>query len=57
MSIKKGYEDLYKSIVSYAEENCKPLFKKEEDGTIDFLVIANDSLKYRKEFLCSTISP
>ena len=51
MSIKKGYEDLYKSIVSYAETNCKPLFKKEDDGTIDFLVIANDSLKYRKEFL------
>lgn len=51
MSIKKGYESLYKSIVSYAEENCKPLFKKESDGTIDFLVIANDSLKYRKEVL------
>ena len=51
MSIKKGYEDLYKSIVSYTEENCKPLFKKADDGTIDFLVIANDSLKYRKEFL------
>lgn len=51
MSIKNGYEDLFKSMVSYAEENCKPLFKKEDDGTIDFLIIANDSLKYRKEFL------
>lgn len=51
MSIKNGYENLYNSIVSYAEENCKPLFKKEEDGTIDFLVITNDSLKYRKEIL------
>lgn len=51
ISIKKGYEELYKSIVSYAEENCKPLFKKEEDGSIDFLVIANDSLKYRREYL------
>lgn len=51
MSIKKGYEQLYKSIVTYAEENCKPLFNKEEDGTIDFLIIANDSLKYRKEVL------
>ena len=39
MSIKKGYEDLYKSIVSYAEENCKPLFKKEDDGSIDFLLL------------------
>ena len=51
MSIKNGYEDLYESVVKYAEENCKPLFKKEEDGSIDFLVIANDSLKYRREYL------
>lgn len=51
ISLKKGYEYLYKSIVSYAEENCRPLFKKEDDGKIDFLVIANDSLQYRKEFL------
>ncbi len=51
ISIKNGYEDLFKSMVSYAEENCKPLFKREEDGSIDFLVIANDSLKYRKEYL------
>ena len=32
ISIKNGYEDLYKSIVNYAEDNCKPLFKKEKDG-------------------------
>ena len=32
MSIKKGYEDLYKSIVSYAEENCKPVFKKDDEA-------------------------
>lgn len=51
ISIKNGYENLFKSIVSYAEENCKPLFKKEDNGSIDFLVIANDSLKYRREFL------
>ena len=51
ISIKNGYEELYKIIVSYAEENCKPLFKKDEDGRIDFLVVANDSLKYCKEYL------
>lgn len=51
ISIKKGYENLYKTIVSYAEENCTPLFKKESDGSIDFLVIANDSLKYPQEYL------
>lgn len=51
VSLKKEYEKLYKSIILYAEENCKPLFKREEDSTIDFLVITNDSLKYRKEIL------
>ena len=51
MSIKNGFEDLFESIVSYAEEKCKPLFEKDTDGSIDFLVIANDSLKYRKELL------
>ncbi len=51
ISIKKGYEVLYKTIVSYAEENCKPLFKKNNDGSIDFLVIANDSLGYPRSYL------
>ncbi len=51
ISIKNGYENLYKSVVSYAEENCRPLFEKEEDGSINFLVIANDNLKYPKEYL------
>ena len=30
MSIKNGYECLFKEIVKYAEEKCKPLFKKED---------------------------
>ena len=51
MSVKKGYEDFYKSIVKYAEEYCRPLFKKKDDGSIDFVVIANDSLEYRREYL------
>ena len=51
MSIKNGYEYLYQTIVKYAEEKCKPLFKKEEDGSIIFRVITNDCLKYRKEYL------
>ncbi len=51
ISLKKGYEGLYETIVSYAEENCKPLFKKESDGTINVLMVANDSLKYRRKFL------
>ena len=51
MSITNGYEILYQSILKFAEEKCLPLFKKEEDGKIDFLVIANDSLKYRNDIL------
>ncbi len=51
MSIKKGYENLFESMVSYAEDNCRPLFKKDKDGSIVFVVIANDSLKYRKKIL------
>lgn len=51
MSIKKGYEELYKLMIEYSEENCIELFTKDEDGTVDFLVIANDSLKYRQEIL------
>ena len=51
MSIKKGYEHLLKDMVSYAEVNCLPLFEKDNDGSIDFVVIANDSLEYRKEYL------
>ena len=51
ISIKNGYEDLYKEIVEYAEENCKQLFKKDNDGYIDFLIITNDSLKYRIKYL------
>lgn len=51
MSIKKEYEELYKLMIKFAEENCRELFTKNEDGTIDFLVIANDSLKYRQDVL------
>ncbi len=49
--IKNGFEELYKDMVKYAEENCKPLFKIKEDGTIDFCIILHDSLKNRVEIL------
>lgn len=51
MSIKKGYESIFADMVSYAEKNCLPLFEKGADGSVDFLVIANDSLAYRAEIL------
>ena len=44
MSIKTGYEDIFPEMLSFAEENCIPLFEKGSDGKRDFLVIANDSL-------------
>jgi len=51
MSVKKGYESLYEEIVKYAEESCQKLFTKEEDDSIDFVVVTNDSLKYRIDYL------
>lgn len=51
MSIKTGYEDIFPEMLSFAEENCIPLFEKGSDGKRDFLVIANDSLEYRREVL------
>ena len=51
MSIKKGCESIFADMVSYAEENCLPLFQKDKDGSVDFLVIANDSLAYRGKIL------
>lgn len=47
ISISSGYEPLFDQIVCYAEEHCSPLFPKEEDGSIDFLVVSNDALAYR----------
>ena len=51
ISLDKDYEDLYGSMVRFAEENLIPLFSPDEDGTIDFLVINNDSLTSRKAYL------
>jgi len=49
--IRNGFEELYKSMVEYAEENCKPLFEKDKNGSIDFLIILSDSLPNRVEVL------
>lgn len=51
MSIKAGYESIFADMLSFAEKNCLPLFEKCSDGSVDFLVIANDSLSYRREVL------
>ena len=51
ISMKKEYEELWKEIVLYAEENCRPLFTKEEDGSIDFVIVMHDSFIDRLDYL------
>lgn len=50
-SIKEGFEALFPSLLSYSEENCLPLFRKAEDGSIKFWVAVSDSLRYMQEIL------
>lgn len=49
--IKKGYEDIFSSILDLGEKELRPLFDKEEDGKINFLVVSHDSLKNQQEEL------
>ena len=49
--IKNGYEDIFSSMLDLGEKELKPLFDKEEDGTINFLVVSHDSLKNQQDEL------
>lgn len=49
--IKNGYEDIFSSMLDLGEKELRPLFDKEEDGSINFLVVSHDSLKYQQEEL------
>lgn len=49
--IRNGYEKIFPEMIDLAEKELKPLFKKNEDGTIDFLVVSHDSLEYQAEEL------
>lgn len=51
MSIKSGFEHLFRSMLAFSEENCLPLFHKASDGSVKFWVAANDSLSFMKEIL------
>ena len=51
ISIKNGYENLFQEILTYAENNCLPLFEKKEDGSYEFTIVSNDSLTYRESIL------
>ena len=50
-SIKKGYERIFSQMLDLAEKELLPLFEKNENGEINFLVVAHDSLKYQAEEL------
>ena len=49
--IKNGYEDIFSSMLDLGEKELRPLFEKDEEGKINFLVVSHDSLKYQKEEL------
>ena len=50
-SIKPGYEYLFSEMLDLGEEKLVPLFEKNEDGSIDFLVVSHDSLNYQQDEL------
>jgi len=49
--IKKGYESIFSQMIDLAEKELQPLFKSDETGKINFLVVSHDSLKYQTEEL------
>ena len=51
MSIKKGFESLFPSLLSYSEKNCLPLFTKSDNGSVKFWIAASDSLTYMRKIL------
>ena len=50
-SIKTGYEYLFPQMLDLAEKELLPLFEKDENGEINFLVVSHDSLNYQAEEL------
>lgn len=50
-SIKEGYEHIFSEMIDLAEKELLPLFEKDEQGSINFLVVSHDSLGYQKEVL------
>lgn len=49
--IKNGHENIFPVMLDLGEKELKPLFEKEEDGKINFLVVSHDSLKYQQDEL------
>lgn len=49
--IKNGYENIFSEMLDLGEKELKPLFDKEDDGKINFLVVSHDSIKNQQEEL------
>lgn len=50
-AIRKGYEHIFSTMLDIGEKELLPLFKKDENGNINFLVVSHDSLEYQAEEL------
>ena len=50
-AIKRGYEHIFPQMLDLAEKELLPLFKADENGVINFLVVSHDSLGYQAEEL------
>lgn len=53
--IKNGYEKIFSEMVELSEKELLPLFEKDKDGKVDFLVISHDSLKYQADELLKEV--
>lgn len=49
--IKNGFEKIFSEMIELSEKELLPLFEKDKDGKVDFLVISHDSLKYQADEL------
>lgn len=49
--IKNGYEKIFSEMVELSEKELLPLFERDKEGKVDFLVISHDSLKYQADEL------
>lgn len=49
--IKNGYENIFSQMLDIGELELQPLFKKDENGEINFLVVSHDSLEYQSNEL------
>lgn len=49
--IKDGYEEIFSLMLDVGEKELRPLFTKNEDGTVTCLVVSHDRLKYQSDEL------